>query len=126
MTFQYVLAIVTSLAVFFLIIFMLRSERLKERHALWWLIASFVAVVFSIFPQFLTSVSDSLGFDVPSNFLFFVSIVILFLVALQVSTELTGLEEKTRTLAEKCADLEFRLDDLEKKDVKNEKNLKKK
>lgn len=110
MTFQYVLAIATSLAVFFFILIMLRGEKLKERHALWWLIASFVAVVFSVFPQFLSSVSDFFGFDVPSNFLFFVSIVILFLAALQVSTELTVLEEKTRVLAEKYAQLELRFD----------------
>jgi hypothetical protein len=44
---------------------------------------------------------------------FFVSIVILFLVALQPSSELTQLEKNTRTLAEQNALLELRIRRLE-------------
>lgn len=113
MNFLYFLTIATSIAVFVLIVQMLRNEKLKERHAFWWLGASLVSVVFSIFPQILASISNSLGFGVPSNFLFFASIVVLFLVALQTSTELTKLEENSRTLAEQHAMLLLRVQKLE-------------
>ena len=43
----------------------------------------------------------------PINLVFFVSIAILFFVCLQHSSELTRLESKTRTLAERVAILEL-------------------
>ncbi|BDZ53764.1 hypothetical protein GCM10025870_08370 [Agromyces marinus] len=54
-----------------------------------------------------------LGVGLPSNLVFFVSIVLLFLVNLQHSAELTDLEDKTRTLAEESALLKVRLERLE-------------
>lgn len=120
MNFLYFVTIATSVAVFLLILQMLRAERLRERHAFWWLGAALIAIIFSVFPQLLTQISQRLGFDVPSNFLFFACIVILFLVALQVSTELTKLEEKTRTLAEGYAELKLRVHELEERGFKAE------
>jgi hypothetical protein len=109
----YLFSIVTSVLVLVLIIHMLRKERFKERHALIWLIAGSVSLVVSIFPVILTWLAGLLGFSVPANLFFFGSIVMLFLVALQTSTELTTLEEKTRILAERTAILQSRLDDIE-------------
>jgi hypothetical protein len=109
----YPFSIVTSILVLALIIHMLRKERFKERHALIWLIAGSISLLVAVFPVILTWLATLLGFSVPANLFFFVSIVMLFLVALQTSTELTTLEEKTRILAERTAILQSRLDDIE-------------
>lgn len=100
---SYILGIVASLAVLAIVIEMLRRGRLRERHATWWLVAGLASVIISIFPQILFTLSDVLGIEVPSNLVFFSTIFILFLVCLQSSSELTRLEEKTRTLAEELA-----------------------
>jgi len=110
----YVLSVGTSLAVLIVIIHMLRSQRFKERHAVIWLFAGIASLVLSLFPSILISVAGILGFAVPANLLFFVSLILLFLTALQTSTELTKLEDKARVLSEKLAILEYQVKELEK------------
>lgn len=105
----YIFGILTAIAVLIFIVYLLRKERLKERHAIWWILAGLVALFFSVFPHLLTALSDFTGFDIPSNMVFFITIAVLFLVAIQTSTEITSLEEKTRTLGERVAILELRL-----------------
>ena len=92
---------------------MLRRGQLKERHALWWLIAGTLALLIGIFPGLLIAVADLVGIEVPINLVFFVSIAVLFLVCIQSSSELTSLEEKTRKLAEETALLRQRVEQLE-------------
>jgi hypothetical protein len=94
------------------IVEMLRRQRFRERHAFWWLLAALLSVVVSIFPATLEWASSVVGVEVPSNLAFFVSIIILFFVTVQHSSELTTLEEKTRTLAEHTSLIEQRLDRL--------------
>ena len=56
------------------------------------------------------------GVEVPTNLVFFVSLVVLFLVCVQHSTELTRLEDKVRVLAEESALTELRLSRIESVD----------
>lgn len=102
-----ILTTTTSILLLFVLFDMLRRGRLRERHIAWWLIGGFVALVLSLFPQLLSGFSSFLGFEVPANLIFFVTIGLLFLVNIQTSSELTALEEKTRTLAERVALLEL-------------------
>jgi hypothetical protein len=113
----YILSVGTSLLVLFVIIHMLRSERFKERHAVIWLFAGISSLVLSLFPSILIGLANLLGFAVPANLLFFVSLILLFLTALQASTELTKLEDNARVLAEKIAILEYQVKALEKKNT---------
>ncbi|MFU8945625.1 DUF2304 domain-containing protein [Mycetocola zhadangensis] len=110
---SYVLGIVAALLILVVVIEMLRRGRLRERHALWWMLAGVLALVLGIFPGTLDWVSGLLNIAVPTNLIFFVSIAILFLVCLQTSSELTTLEDKTRTLAEEVAMLSNRLAAIE-------------
>jgi hypothetical protein len=112
-TATYVLGIVSALIALFAVVELLRRRRLRERHAIWWFVAALLALVLGVFPGTLTSLADLLGVEVPTNLVFFVSIVILFLVSLQHSSELTGLEDKTRVLAEEAALQKVRLERLE-------------
>jgi hypothetical protein len=106
---SYVFGIATALLTLIVVIEMLRRRRLRERHALWWLIAGALALVVGIFPQTLAWAAHLVGVSVPVNLTFFVSIAILFLVSLQSSAELTRMEERIRILAEHTAMIEDRL-----------------
>lgn len=112
-TATYILGIVSALIALFTVVELLRRRRLRERHAVWWFVAAVLALLLGIFPRMLTNLADLLGVEVPANLVFFVSIVILFLVSLQHSAELTGLEDKTRVLAEESALQKVRLERLE-------------
>ncbi len=109
----YIFGIVSALAILAVVFELLRRGRLRERHAVWWIIAGVLALIIGVFPATLEWAARALGVQVPTNLVFFVSIAILFLVALQSSSELTRLEAKTRTLAERIALLELRVRELE-------------
>jgi hypothetical protein len=100
-----------SLAV---VIELLRRRHLRERHAIWWLVAGALALIAGIFPSTLQWAAQLIGIAVPINLVFFVSIAILFFVCLQHSSELTQLESKTRKLAELIALQDLRIRELEK------------
>lgn len=105
------LGILAAIFTLLVVVEMLRKNRLKERHALWWLIAGILALIIGIFPEILDNVAEFVGVEVPANLIFFASIAILFFACIQNSAELTSLEEKTRTLAEEVALLRQELTD---------------
>lgn len=82
---------------------LLRRGILREKFAALWLVVSLLLIVIAVVPQLLRSAADALGFAVPSNLLFFVSILFLLLVAVQLSYEVSKLEARTRRLAEDVA-----------------------
>lgn len=108
---SYIFGITAALLVLALVIELLRRGRLRERHAIWWLIAGTLALVAGVFPETLNWAASLVGIVVPINLVFFVSVAILFLVGLQHSAELTRLESKTRILAERVAIIELELRD---------------
>lgn len=97
------IGIVAAALTLIVVVEMVRRGRLKERHALWWIIAGALALTIGIFPGILDGVANLIGIEVPINLVFFVSIAVLFLVCIQNSSELTSLEEKTRILAEEVS-----------------------
>ncbi|WP_298804257.1 DUF2304 domain-containing protein [uncultured Pseudokineococcus sp.] len=100
-----VLYIVGAAVCLGLIFEMVRRRTLREKYALLWLLIGLLVLVVGVAPQVLEAVSDALGVAVPANLLFFVASVTLLLVSVQQSSELGRLEERTRTLAEECAQL---------------------
>ncbi|MGO4782156.1 DUF2304 domain-containing protein [Cryobacterium sp. W22_MBD10_FK3] len=112
---SYSIGILSALATLGVVIEMLRRRRLRERHALWWVLAGVFALIVSAFPDALEWGTDALGVGVPTNLIFFVSITVLFLVCIQHSAELTDLESNTRTLVEMAALQDLRLRELERR-----------
>ncbi len=106
------LSIVVALVLLSIVVVSLRRQRLRERHAVWWLLAGVVALILAVFPPLLEWAADLTGIATPSNLLFFVGIATVTLVSLQQSSELTQLESKTRVLAEEVALLRRDLEDL--------------
>jgi hypothetical protein len=111
---SYLFGVVAALLVLIIVIEMLRRRRLRERHALWWLVAGILALISGVFPTTLEWAAHLVGVQLPTNLIFFVSIAILFLVCLQHAAELTTVEAKTRTLAEQSAMQELRIRELER------------
>ena len=111
---QYILGISGAVLTLIIVIEMLRRRRLRERHAIWWLFAGFLALIISVFPNTLDGLASLLGFEIPVNLVFFSSLFVLFLVALQHSSELTTLESHNRRIAEELVLLKLQVEKLEK------------
>jgi hypothetical protein len=112
-TASYLLGIAAALLTLGVVIEMLRRRRLRERHAIWWLIAGIMALVVGVFPATLAWAAALVGVALPTNLIFFVSVAILFLVCIQHSSELTALESQSQILAEQAALQQLRIEALE-------------
>ena len=110
---SYIFGIASAVLALGVVVELLRRRLLRERHALWWLLAGTFALISGIFPATLEWTASLIGIELPINLVFFVSIAVLFLVCLQSSSELTKLESKTRTLAEFIALQDMRIRELE-------------
>jgi len=109
-----ILAIVASIVTFVFVFWLLRRGVLREKYAVLWLVVSGVALVLALIPGGLKWISDALGVETPSNLLFFITVVLLVLVSIQLSYELSRHEMRIRRLAEEVALLNRRLDDHER------------
>ncbi len=112
MTGANVLGLVLAISITVFIVELLRRRILREKYAVLWLFVCAGLLVFSIFPGLLTRLADLLGFEVPANLLFVISVVLLLVVSIQLSYEVSRVEARTRRLAEEVAILHKRIDDL--------------
>ena len=114
-----VLGLIGSSVILVLLFEMLRRRKLREKYAVFWVIVALCTLVVAVFPGLLARASNALGVEVPSNLLFFVASMVLFVVSVQHSSELGRLEERNRTLAEELALLKVRLESLEAKSAED-------
>jgi hypothetical protein len=110
---SYIFGIVAAALALGVVIELLRRRRLRERHAIWWMVAGVFALIAGIFPTTLHWAASLIGVEVPLNLVFFISIAVLFLVCLQHSAELTKLEARARILAEELSLQDLRIRELE-------------
>lgn len=108
-----VLAAITALITFIFVGDLLRRGLLKEKYAVLWLFFAGTALFLAVFPSVLTELSALIGVAAPVNLLFFVTIVLLVLVAVQLSYELSRHEARIRRLAEEVALIEQRTRSLD-------------
>ncbi len=97
----FVLAV--AVVIVLLVFRLLRSRALREKYAALWILVGLGTVVLAAFPGLLNHATTLLGFTVPSNLLFVISTLLLLAVSLQLSHEISVLEDETRVLAEESA-----------------------
>jgi len=110
-----VIAITVNIAIFVIVIELIRRSHLKERYSLIWLSASIVMLVFSTSRKLLDLISKMVGIYYPPSFLFLLSITFLLVLLLHFSTVISMLSEKNKRLAQELGIVKTRLDTLEKK-----------
>ena len=106
------LGLLTSVGITVFIVELLRRRILREKYAVLWLLVCIGLLLFSVFPGLLARLADLLGFEVPANLLFVISLVLLLVVSVQLSYEVSRVEARTRRLAEEVAILRRQVDDI--------------
>ena len=110
------LAGATAIITFVFVFYLLRRGVLREKYAVLWLFFSGVALFFAVFPGALVWLSATIGVAEPVNLLFFATVVLLVLVSVQLSYELSRHEMRIRRLAEEVALLHREIEDLRDRD----------
>ena len=99
----YALALVLCALLVGLLFVLLRTRRIREKYAGVWIVVSLGVLVLAIFPKLAFWLAGVAHVYTPANLLFAVSIAVLLVVCIQLSTEVSALEEETRTVAEELA-----------------------
>lgn len=114
------LSLILSLAIFFLVIELVRREKLTFKYAFGWLTLCVAAIFFSIFDQWLFKISGLLGFTLASNFIFFSLLCFFVFLSLLLTTFLCQQNNRNDIMAQKIGILEFEVAQLKKLFAKKE------
>lgn len=107
MTKTYILGVLAALGMAAFVVELLRRGILREKYAALWLIVSSGILVLAVFPALLNRLAAFVGIAVPSNLLFLLAAVLLLVVSVQLSYEVSRVETRTRRLAEEVALLRY-------------------
>lgn len=108
-------ALVVSVAIFLFVIDLVRRRRLTFKYAMGWLLVCAGAIVFAVFPRMLFALARLLGFELPSNFIFFALFCVFVFLSLLLTVFLCQQNSRNDVMAQKIALLEFELRELKKK-----------
>lgn len=92
-----------GLAILAGIIELLRRGRIREKYAVLWAAVGVAVAVFAVSPRLLDVIARPLHIADPPNLLLFGACAVLLMVVVQLSCELSRIEERTRVLAEEVA-----------------------
>lgn len=110
-----VIAIIISVTIFLFVLDLVRRRKLTFKYALAWLGVSLAAIVSSIFHEFIFAVAAILGFELPSNFIFFSLMSAFVFLSLLLTVFLCQQHERNNAMAQKLAILESDIIKLKKK-----------
>lgn len=109
MTANYVLAIIFSIFLLY-IINLVRHKRLLLKYSLLWMTLSFLMIFCSIFPEPIFEISRILGLQVASNFIFLIAIICLLAICLSLSIIASKQTAYSKTLLQEIALIRKRID----------------
>ncbi len=106
------LAALAAVVILIFIVDLLRRGVLREKYAVLWIFVSAVAILFALVPSTLEWLTQTAGVSYQSNMVFFLTIVLLVLVSVHLSYELSRHEARIRRLAEEVALLDEEMERL--------------
>jgi hypothetical protein len=96
-------AVVTSLALLGLIIYLIRRRKLREEYALLWLGVGLFTIVLALWYGLLEWLTRLIGAVAPTTTLFIFAILFLAMVAIHYSISLSRLKDQVRDLTQELA-----------------------
>ena len=85
------------------IVSLVTKGKLLLKYSLLWLALSFFVCIFSLFPEPIYALSNLLGFELASNFIFIAAVFFLLIIALSLSVIASKQASYTKTLIQEVA-----------------------
>lgn len=102
LTLRIILLVVSVLFLAF-VLFRIRRGRYLLKYSLIWIVLSVLGVVASIFPGWIYSLASICGFATPSNFVYFVLIILLLISNLVICGVLSKQETTIKSLIQEIS-----------------------
>jgi hypothetical protein len=106
----HIVALVGGLIALSVMAELLRRGQLKEKYAVLWLLVGAAMLVLAIWPQLVDTVAKAVGVKSGANLLLFVGVLVLTLVCVHLSWEVSRLEDRSRALAEEIGVLRLQVE----------------
>lgn len=98
----------------------IRRSQMAIEDAVYWIVVSIALVIISIFPQIPDFLSDLLGIQAPSNFVFLAVIFVVIVKLFSLSLEVSLLKQKLKSMIQNVAIREKEIEELAKGEMKDE------
>jgi len=99
----YTLSIIFSVTFLFVVIEMVRKNRIQERYSLLWIFMSIILLVLSSSPYFINTLADLLDIVNPPSLLFLFGLIYLLIYNLHITAVISKQSEKITRLAQELA-----------------------
>lgn len=106
---QKIFAIIVSLAIFVVIIALVKNRKLREEYSWMWLLTGFVIFVLAVWYDLLVSLTALIGAVAPTTTLFIFSILFLVFIALHFAIKISLLSDQVKKLAQQISLLETKI-----------------
>ena len=108
-----IMVAVFAAAALFLLIYMIRGNRLKLKYALSWFILAGI-LIFGCFPSLTSLLADFLGIETPVNVLFFAGFCFSLIIIFSLTVAVSRLSVSLKRLAQETALLKKELEEVRK------------
>ncbi|MBF0484771.1 MAG: DUF2304 domain-containing protein [Candidatus Omnitrophica bacterium] len=106
--------LIFAVLIFLFVVELIRREKLTFKYAFSWLTATLIAVIFAAKPKWIFYLSNLIGFEIPSNFVFFSIIGVLVLLSLMMTIFLCQQNRRNDIMAQKIGMLEAEMREMKK------------
>ena len=110
---QQIFALLVCVAVFVVVVDMVRKRRLREEYSVLWLITSAVMFVLVLRYQWLVALTALIGAGLPTSTLFLCSIIFLMLLSVQFCIKISRLTDQVKDLSQENALMRLEIENLD-------------
>lgn len=108
-----IVLIIAIVVYFVIILYFLKKRALELKYTLIWLVAGAAMLVLVVFPQLMTWIIRALGIQSSMNGLYIALIAFIIMILMTLTSIVSRLAYKAKTLTQEFALLEKRVRDLE-------------
>ncbi|MDY6972042.1 MAG: DUF2304 domain-containing protein [Thermodesulfobacteriota bacterium] len=109
---QKIVAILIAVAIFTIIIELVRRRRLREEYSWLWLVTGFIIILMTVKYELLLGITNLIGAVLPVSTLFFFSIIFLILLCLQFSVRISRLTDRLKNVTQELTILKAEMDEI--------------
>lgn len=112
-----IVIIAISVTILMFLFELIRQERLTFKYALGWMLLVVVAALAAVFESHLFDLAYLFGFELASNFVFFVAVVFFLFLSMFMTMFLCQQNKNNNIMIQKIAMLEYEIKELKKRNV---------
>jgi hypothetical protein len=108
---QKIFAVIASLSIFIVIIYLVKKRKLREEYSLIWLLTGFAILLLVLWYDLLLVITALIGAVTVTTTLFIFGIIFLMIIALHFAIKISSLSDQVKNLAQQVSLLEAERND---------------